>query len=118
MQQDHRPERRSQQPPLQDLLRPQILKGRSFRPGNEVLVLLPSNTSKLLVSWNGPYRILEKRGTAEYLADLPQRPKVFHASILKQYHRRAQVQCVQDLDEEATLEAISAPGNVGPTTTK
>ncbi|XP_050701836.1 uncharacterized protein LOC126988072 isoform X2 [Eriocheir sinensis] len=35
-------------------------------------------------------------------------------SILKKYHRRAQVQCIQVLDEVATLEALSAPGKDGP----
>ena len=93
-------------------------QGRSFKPGDEVLVLLPSNTSKLLVSWNGPYRILQKKGTVDYLVDLPQGPKLLHVNILKQYHRRAQVQCVQVLDEVSTLEALSAPGKDGPTVTE
>ena len=90
-------------------------QGRSFKPGDEVLVLLPSDTSKLLVSWKGPYKILQKKGTVDYLVDLPQGPKVFHINILKQYHRRAQVQRIQVLDEIPTLEALTAPGKEGPT---
>ena len=36
-----------------------------------MLVLLPSDTGKLLATWNGPYKILEKRGKIDYLIETP-----------------------------------------------
>ncbi|XP_045121025.1 uncharacterized protein LOC123510194 [Portunus trituberculatus] len=41
---------------------------RQFQPGDEVL-LLPSDSSKLLVTWKGPYTVLERRGKVDYLID-------------------------------------------------
>ena len=83
---------------------------RQFKPGDEVLVLLPSSSSKLLVSWNGPYKILERRGKVDYIVEVPQGPKLYHANLLKKYHRRAQVNQVQVLDEISTMEEFTAPG--------
>lgn len=33
-----------------------------FQVCDEVFILLPSDTSKLVVTWKGPYKVLEKRG--------------------------------------------------------
>ncbi|XP_076044813.1 uncharacterized protein LOC143027412 [Oratosquilla oratoria] len=74
------------------------LQNRQFKPGDEVLVLMPSDTSKLLVTWNGPYKVLERH-------------RFYHANILKRYHRRAQVQQLELMDEISAIEELSAPGN-------
>ena len=66
-------------------------QNRQIQPGDEVLVLLPSNTSKLLVAWDGPYKVIERRSKVDYLIYLPRGPKLYHAKILKKYHRHAQV---------------------------
>ena len=83
---------------------------RQFQPGDEILVLLPSNTSKLLVAWKGPYKVLERRGKVDYLIDEPRGPKLYHANILKKYHRRAQVNQVQVLDEISSLAEVESIG--------
>ena len=62
---------------------------RKFVPGDEVLVLLPSLKQKLLMAWSGPHRVLEQRGTVNYLIDFSGKEKVFHINLLKRYHRRA-----------------------------
>ena len=45
-----------------------------FNPGDEVLVLLPSDTSKLLVTWKGPYKVLERCGKVDFLIETPRGP--------------------------------------------
>ena len=84
---------------------------RQFKPGDEVLVLLPSDTSKLLITWNGPYKVLERRGKVDYLIEDPRGPRLYHANLLKKYHRRAHVQRAEVLDETPTLEELTAPGD-------
>ncbi|XP_076064943.1 uncharacterized protein LOC143038984 [Oratosquilla oratoria] len=86
-------------------------QNRQFKPGDEVLVLLPSDTSKLLVTWNGPYKVLERRGEANYVIETPRGHKLYHANILKRYQRRAQVQQLELMDEISAIEEFSAPGN-------
>ncbi|MPC27639.1 Tyrosine-protein phosphatase non-receptor type 9 [Portunus trituberculatus] len=42
---------------------------RKFKPGDEVLILLPDTTNKLLMSWSGPYPVLEKTSSCNYLIE-------------------------------------------------
>lgn len=64
------------------------LQDRQFKLSDEVFVLLPSKTNKLLISWAGPYLVLEQRGEVDYVADHPRGTKVYHAILIKQCHRR------------------------------
>ena len=41
-------------------------KERSFQPGQQVLLLLPMNNSKLLARWQGPYQITKKVSKLNY----------------------------------------------------
>lgn len=77
-------------------------QNRQFKVGEEVLVLLPDNASKLLVSWNGPYKVLERRNKVDYLIDEKGKQKLYHANILKKYHRRNQTGQVNP-DEKDSL---------------
>ncbi|KAK3893598.1 hypothetical protein Pcinc_002588 [Petrolisthes cinctipes] len=77
---------------------------RQFKPGDEVLFLLPDDTKKSLVSWTGPYKILERLNKVDYLVDNPKGPKLYHANILKQYSRRARVKFAHVLDEVSVSE--------------
>ncbi|XP_042229996.1 uncharacterized protein LOC121871652, partial [Homarus americanus] len=81
---------------------------RQFIPGDEVLVLLPDKKSKLLVSWNGPYKVLEKRSRVNYVIDEPKGPKLYHANLLKKYHRRAHLNFAHVLDNDSKLESVEA----------
>ena len=72
---------------------------RHFKVGDEVLILLPDSTSKLLMSWSGPYTVLERRNKVNYLIDEKGKPKLYHANLLKQYYRRASVNQATLLDE-------------------
>ncbi|XP_050703984.1 uncharacterized protein LOC126989430 isoform X2 [Eriocheir sinensis] len=72
---------------------------RQFKPGDEVLVLLPDSTSKLLLAWNGPYTVLERKNRVNYVIEEKGKPKLYHANLLKRYYRRAQVNQAAVLDE-------------------
>ena len=68
---------------------------REFKPGDLVLVLLPTFTNKLLAQWQGPYQIVTRMGKPNYLLDMHDRRKrqrVFHVNMLKGYQVRAVVE--------------------------
>ena len=63
-------------------------KNASFQPNDMVLLLLPTSTSKLLAQWQGPYRVLKKKGRTNYLTEMPHRRRkkwVFHINLLKKW---------------------------------
>jgi hypothetical protein len=66
---------------------------RSFQIGDEVLVLLPSDSNKLLMMWKGPYPVVDTF-RSDYKVDINGRRKVFHANMLKKYIRRSEVSAV------------------------
>ena len=41
-------------------------KVRRFQPGDKVLVLLPTDTNKLLLQWKGPYDVTKVVGPSDY----------------------------------------------------
>ena len=83
---------------------------RQFAPGDEVLVLLPDSSHKLLMAWSGPHSVLEKRNRVNYLIDFNGKPKLYHANLLKRYHRRAVAGHIQVLDEVSTFSTDPAGG--------
>jgi len=60
-------------------------KVRTFEKGDEVFVLLPTDSNKLLLQWKGPSEILEKVTGDDYRVQLVGRTKTFHANMLKKY---------------------------------
>ena len=77
---------------------------RTFIVGDEVLLLLPDDTSKLLLTWKGPYKVLEVKSKLNYVIDVNGNPKLFHVNLLKRYVRRATAGCMYHIDEESTLD--------------
>jgi len=57
-------------------------KVRTFEKGNEVLVLLPTDSNKLLIQWKGPFEISERVRGDDYRIQLVGRTKMFHANRL------------------------------------
>ena len=41
-----------------------------FKPGDLVLVLLPTSAGSLTAQWKGPYPVLHKIGSVNYLVDM------------------------------------------------
>ena len=67
----------------------QNARQRQFQPGDQVLVLLPTSTNKLLAQWQGPYEVVKKIGKVDYLIHMYDRRKkrrVFHINMLKQWY--------------------------------
>lgn len=61
---------------------------RRLRPGDKVLILLPTDTNKLLMQWKGPFKVAEAKNDVDYAIDLGQSIKVFHVNMLKKYEER------------------------------
>lgn len=66
-------------------------KFRSLEPGDKVLILLSLETSKLLLSWKGPFSILSKLSPVNYLVDMNGKKKIYHINMLKKYFERESV---------------------------
>ena len=62
---------------------------RQFVKGDEVLLLLPDQKKKLLMSWSGPFKVLEKKSKVNYQIDQNGKPRLYQANMLKKYNRRA-----------------------------
>lgn len=56
-----------------------------------MLVLLPDSTNKLLTAWKGPFLILEKKTFHNSLIGDIGKHTLYHANLLKQYHRCAHI---------------------------
>ena len=78
-------------------------QNRYFNVGDEVLILLPDLQKKLLLSWSGPHKVLERRGKVNYIIDQKGKPHLYHVNLLKKYHRRASVLFAYVADEISTL---------------
>lgn len=59
--------------------------------GEIVLVQVPTTENMLLVTWNGPYKIVEKVNPVNYKVCQPGRRKpvqIYHINLLKMWHVR------------------------------
>ena len=87
-------------------------KRRVLKAYEEVLVMLPTYSNKLLIKWRGPYTVKEKIGENNYLVAMEGKDKVFHINM-KQYFRPEEpdvaifVAAITFEDDEA--EEIAAP---------
>ena len=63
---------------------------RSFKPGEKVLLLLPTDENKLLMQWKGPFIVLECVNQCDYKIQLPGKVRLFHANLLKKYCDRTE----------------------------
>ena len=63
-------------------------KKRKFEVGDGVLLLLPSDNNKLLMHWQGPFKVVQKVGQMDYKIDMNGKIKTFHANLLKRFFRR------------------------------
>ena len=84
-------------------------KPRSFAVGDEVLLLLPTKSNKLLLQWRGPYVVTKKVNQVDYIILVRGKEKTFHINMLKHYVHRdrgsvegkvASVVCLNDGGDE------------------
>ena len=63
---------------------------RELKEGDEVLVLLPSSSNKLLASWQGPCPVKRRFSEVTYEVDMTDKQKrkcIFHVNMLKKWVR-------------------------------
>ena len=66
-------------------------RSRVFSPGDKVLVLLPVRGKPLRAIFSGPYRVVEKTSSVNYIIETPGRrkaTKLCHINMLKPYYER------------------------------
>ncbi|GFR66735.1 zinc finger protein [Elysia marginata] len=66
------------------------VKCRKFSVGEKVLVLLPTDSNKLLMQWKGPFEVVATVGVNDYRINVSGKVKTFHANLLKGYIARDQ----------------------------
>ena len=84
---------------------------RNFKAGQKVLVLLPTDHNKMLLRWKGPFPIVKKVKTCDYLVETnPGVHKLFHINLLREYVQRQAVMPVGQVGvaiQSACLGVIS-----------
>ena len=60
-------------------------RSRKFDVGENVLLLLPTESNKLLLQWKGPYEVVEIVNRMDYKVDVDGVVRTYHANMLKQY---------------------------------
>lgn len=63
----------------------------SFKPGDRILLLLPSTESKLLAKWQGPFEVARHVGPVDYeikLLGCRKEVQIYHVNILKAWKAR------------------------------
>jgi len=58
---------------------------RSLSPGENVLVLMLSHSTKFLARWLGPYKVIEKCADNNYIIDINGRHAFLHINALRRY---------------------------------
>ncbi|CAM4574270.1 unnamed protein product [Lepidochelys olivacea] len=64
---------------------------RSFKVGDQVMVLKALQAHKMEASWEGPFMVQERLGAVNYLLAFPtsnRKPKVYHINSLKPFYSR------------------------------
>ncbi|XP_062615055.1 uncharacterized protein LOC134276789 [Saccostrea cucullata] len=74
-------------------------KPRSFKVGDFVLLLLPTDHNKLLMQWKGPFKVVDRKGQTDYQIDMNGHIRLFHANLLKKYNVREE----RNTDSPTTL---------------
>ena len=63
-------------------------KPRRLEVGDRVLILLPTNSNKLLMQWRGPYTVESRVGANDYRVKMGSKTKTYHVNMLKKYISR------------------------------
>ncbi|MGH0165619.1 UNVERIFIED_CONTAM: hypothetical protein FKN15_049248 [Acipenser sinensis] len=88
---------------------------RTFRPGDKVLLLLPTSESKLYAKWQGPYEVMRAIGNVNYEIRQPDRrnkTEIYHINLLKPYNEREALFIANDSIEEDFGPSVSTPATV------
>ncbi|GFO25446.1 Zinc finger protein [Plakobranchus ocellatus] len=84
-------------------------KRRNFSVGEKVLVLLPTDSNKLLMQWKGPFEIVATAGINDYRINMGGKEKTFHANLLKGYIARDQDVSQATTEERPPTSSLAIP---------
>ncbi|GFN80681.1 Zinc finger protein, partial [Plakobranchus ocellatus] len=87
----------------------QTAKRRKFSVGEKVLVLLPTDSNKLLMQWKGPFEIVTTVGINDYRINMGGKEKTFHANLLKGYIARDRDAGQATTDERPPTSSSAIP---------
>ena len=75
-----------------------------LKANDQVLVLLPTSSNKLMARWKGPYHVIQATGRVNYQIEIPGRKKspIFHINMLKPW-------CPPSETPEEILLAVDDP---------
>ena len=89
-------------------------RSREFQPGDQVLVLLPTSTNKLLAQWQGPYEVVRRCGSVDYevkMSDRRKQKRIFHVNMLRQWYSPVEVAGVAIESVEGSEEVVTWKGD-------
>ena len=84
-------------------------KDRQFKQGDEVLLLLPTESNKLIMQWQGPFKIVEKLNSLDYRVRVKDKVKTYHGNMLKKYFRRQTVDMSENAAEMVSCVSVIEP---------
>ncbi|XP_041482248.1 uncharacterized protein LOC121429309 [Lytechinus variegatus] len=76
-------------------------KERRFECGDQVLLLLPTSSNKLLMHWRGPYEVVKRVARNNYKLMVNGKEKTYHANLLKRYVEREHADGSQEVSAPA-----------------
>ena len=83
-------------------------KPRRREVGDQVLVLLPSDSYKLLMQWRGPYTVEIRVGANDYRIKMGSKTKTYQVNMLKKYiARKPQVDVVHTSNKDDVTIAVT-----------
>lgn len=92
-------------------------KLRQFEPGDKVLVLLPTASSKLLAKWQGPFVITRQLGDVDYEVERSDRggtKQIYHLNLIKAWREVVSVNLVSTVAESDELGPQVTRTTAGP----
>ena len=63
-------------------------KLRRLEVGDRVLILLPTDSNRLVLQWRGPYTVESRIGANDYRVKMGSKAKTYHFNMLKKYISR------------------------------
>ena len=83
-------------------------KPRHLEVGEQVLILLPTDSNKLLMQWRGPYTIESRVGANDYRIKMGSKTKTYHLNMSKKYIvRELEVDVVHTSNKDDATIAVA-----------
>ena len=83
-------------------------KPRCLEVGEQVLILLPTDSKKLIMQWRGPYTIEGRVGANDYRIKIGSKTEMYHVNMLKKYiARKPEVDVVHTSSKDDVTIAVT-----------